>query len=94
MSTASMEVSPVTVRTTSGRGFTPEELAEQCVDKIIHISASAPEPLRAQAEAFRGSVQDLIALYLRQAVNSDRTTVYSALAQAGQSEAADIIRRL
>jgi len=94
MSLGMMEIGPVGVRTTDRRGFTPEELAAQCVEKIVHVSASAPAPIREQAEAFRGTVQHLIMLYLKQAINSDRTTVYNALMDAGQPELAELIRRL
>ena len=31
----------VGVRTTENRGFTPEELAQQCVEKVISVSDSA-----------------------------------------------------
>jgi hypothetical protein len=44
----------VGVRTTDKRGFTPEELAEQCVAKIISVSDTAHPGLRDQAHAFRG----------------------------------------
>jgi hypothetical protein len=42
----------VGVRTTDKRGFTPEELAEQCVAKIISVSDTAHPGLRDQAHAF------------------------------------------
>ena len=31
----------VGVRTTENRGFTPEELAQQCVEKVISVSDTA-----------------------------------------------------
>ena len=36
----------VGVRTTENRGFTPEELAEQCVEKIISVSENAHPGIR------------------------------------------------
>lgn len=84
----------VDIKTTSNRGFTPEELADQCVNKIVSVSETAPEPLRQQAEAFRGSIKSVIEYYLKQAVSSDRTTVYNELNNAGQKELAELIRRL
>ena len=84
----------VGVKTTSGRGLTPEELAKQCADKIVSVSDTAPEPIRAQAHAFQARVQQLVELYLKQAVQSDRTTVYNALTDAGHPELAELIRRL
>ena len=39
----------VLVNTTDGRGFTPEELSEQCVQKLISVSDTAPPAIRDQA---------------------------------------------
>jgi hypothetical protein len=34
----------VEVATTNGRGSTPEEVAQRCVNKIVGISENAPPP--------------------------------------------------
>lgn len=83
----------VGVRTTEKRGFTPEELAEQCVSKIISVSNTAHPGIRDQARAFSKHIESLVAYYMRQAIHSDRTTVYSALQDAGHPELAELIRR-
>ena len=82
------------VRTTDNRGFTPEELAEQCVGKIISVSSEAHPGIRDQATAFSKQIEQLVAHYMRQAIHSDRTTVYTALEQAGHSDLAELIRRV
>ena len=82
------------VRTTAGRGFSPEELAQQCAEKIVGISDSAPLEIRDQAIAFRHQVSRTVEAYLKQAVQSDRTTVYNALTGAGHPHLANLIRRL
>ena len=84
----------VGVRTTSNRGFSPEELAEQAAQKIVAVSDTAHPALREQAHAFQKQIAKVIELYLKQAVRSDRTTVYNALNDAGHPELADLIRRL
>lgn len=84
----------VEVRTTQGRGFTPEEVAERCAEKIVSVSETAPPVIRDQAVAFRGQIEALVAFYLREAVKSDRTTVYNALKDAGNPELAELVRRL
>jgi len=84
----------VSVRTTNNRGFTTEELAQQCVEKLIHVADDAPPAIKEQAVAFRNHIAQVIQLYLQQAVQSDRTTVYNALMQAGQPNLAELIRRL
>ncbi len=94
MSFGSPEVGSVFVHTTSGRGFTPEEVAERCLDKIISVSEDANPAIRAQADAFRDQLRAVLVFYMKQAVSSDRTTIYNALNDAGQKNLAEMIRRL
>jgi hypothetical protein len=84
----------VLVNTTDGRGFTPEELSEQCVQKLISVSDTAPPAIRDQARAFSKHIETLVAYYMRQAIRSDRTSVYNVLNDAGHPDLADLIRRL
>ena len=84
----------VEVATTQNRGFTPEEIASRCVDRIISISDQANPVLQQQAHAFKDNMEEVIADYMRQAISSDRTTVYNALLDAGQPTLAELIRRL
>jgi len=84
----------VEIRTTDKRGFTPDELAEQCVQKIISVSEDAYPGVRDQARAFSKHIETLVASYMRQAIRSDRTTVCNALTDAGHSQLAELIRRL
>ena len=84
----------VNVHTTSGRGFTPEEVAARCADKLISVSDQAPSAIRDQARAFKAQIEMVVALYMREAIASDRTTVYNALKDAGHPELAELIRRL
>jgi hypothetical protein len=84
----------VTVHTTENRGFTPEEVAERCAAKIISVSDSAHPGIRDQARAFQKHIEKVVAHYMREAIRSDRTTVYNNLKDAGHPELADAIRRL
>ena len=71
------------VNTTSGRGHTPEELADRALDKIMYVSKDANPLIRDQAEAFRGHIRQVLVKYLKQAVTSDRTTLANKLREAG-----------
>lgn len=90
----SVDTNGVSVHTTQNRGFTPEEIAERCVNKIISVSDSANPILKDQANAFRKNIMAVIVFYLKEAVKSDRTTVCKQLIDAGQPELAEVIRRI
>ena len=84
----------VDVKTTENRGFTPEEVAERCADKVISISDTANPIIRDQARAFKTHLIKVLSFYMKEAIKSDRTTVYNALIDAAQPELAELIRRL
>jgi hypothetical protein len=75
----------VKVFSTSNRGFTPEELAEQCVGQIVNVSDTAPPVIRDQAKAFAKSIESVIVQYMN---------VYNVLRDAGYPDLAEAVRRL
>ena len=89
-----MNTPKVSVMTTSGRGMTPEEVAELALAKLISISDSAPPEIAAQARAYRERMRLVLIYYMRQAIASDRTSVYNTLTDAGHPDLAEMIRRL
>mgnify|MGYP003345715604 CR=1 FL=1 len=80
------EFGDVKILTTSGRGFTPEELAEQALDKIVYVGSKSHPAIREQAEAFKNNLRVVLTHYLQQAVRSDRTTIANRLREAGYPE--------
>jgi hypothetical protein len=89
-----MKVGSVEVYTTQNRGFTPEEIAERCLDKIVSVADTALPEVQAQAQAFKDHIRAVLVFYMKEAANSDRTTVYNALLDAGQKDLAELIRRM
>ena len=81
----------VMVKTTSHRGFTPEELTEQALDKIIYVGSQSHPVIRDQAEAFRNQIKSVILSYMKQAVMSHNTTVANRLREAGHPELIKIL---
>ena len=84
----------VDIQTTDNRGQTPEEVAERCVNKLISISNNAHPAIKEQAHAYRKEMETIIALYMKQAIKSDRTTVYNAIKDSGNPKLAEYIRRM
>lgn len=84
----------VSVETTSHRGFTPDELAASCANKIISVSLHADPIIRQQAEAFKSHIEQVVLQYIKQGASSERTNIYNLLLDAGESSLAEQIRRL
>jgi len=89
-----MSVGSVGVKTTNNRGFTPEEVAELCVDRLMIVSNDAPPAIKDQALAHKDRMKAVIAVYMKQAIQSDRTTVYNAINDAGHKKLAEYIRKM
>ena len=84
----------VDVATTTSGGHPPEFWARRCVERLIQISNSAPDPIREQARAFQRGMEEVILTHLKCAIQSDRTTVSHAVSDAGHPDLAELIRRL
>ena len=81
-----VEVGIATATMISGRGFTPEELAEQAINEVISIGNNSHPVIQAQAEAFREDIRGVVINYLRQAVASHNTTLINRFKDAGHPE--------
>ena len=84
----------VSVKATSGRGLTPEEWAEMCLGKIIHVGDEAIPAIRDQALAYQDQIRKVLVTYMRRAIQSDRTTLYNLLLQQGEKYMAEILLKL
>ena len=76
----------ITAMGVSGRGFTPEELANNALERIISISATADPVIRQQAEAFREHIRAVLVSYGNQCIKSNHTTISNRLRNAGHPE--------
>ncbi len=85
------EVGSVMVMTTEGRGFTPEEVAERALDKIIYVGSHAHPAIREQAEAFKDSIRAVLIHYMHEAVRSHNVTLVNKFKQAGHPELIPIL---
>lgn len=81
----------VAVHTTNNRGFTPEELADMALEKIIYVGSQSHPVIRDQAEAFKGHVRSVIVAYMKQAVVCHNTTIAQRLKDAGHPELAKLL---
>lgn len=84
--TGAVDVGTVLVHKVDNRGFTPEELAEQALNRIISIGDQSHPVIRDQAEAFRNQVRGVLVFYMKRAVESRNTTLINRFTKAGHSE--------
>ena len=90
----SSEIGNLGVKTTDYRGHTVDEIADRAVDHIVSVSDDAPEPIKAQAYAFKERCRKVIEYYMQEAVNNHMCTIGNKLEQQGHKDLANIIRRL
>ena len=79
------------VATTINRGHTPAEVAKMCADKLVSVSDNAPPPIKEQANAFKKDILNVVEHYMRQAIKSDRVTLYNKFKEAGHEKLAKAI---
>jgi len=87
----STALNSVSVRTTNNRGRTPEELADEALEKIMYVGENVHPVIRDQAQAFKEQIRVLLIHYMRQAIVSDRTTLSAKLKSFGH---ADLVKLL
>lgn len=80
------ELGALLVQTSSNRGFSPEEVAERALDKIIYVGENAPPVIKDQAIVFRDQLRGVLVYYMHEAIKSDRTTLALKFKQAGYPE--------
>jgi hypothetical protein len=84
-------IGSVMVMTTEGRGFTPEEVAERALDKIIYVGSQSHPAIRDQAEAFRESIRQVLVHYMHEAVRSHNVTLVNKFRKMGYPELVKIL---
>jgi hypothetical protein len=82
----------VNVVTSTGRGFTPDELADQAIDKIMYVGEQSHPAIRDQAQAFKTHIRAVLVQYMKRAIQSDRTTIANRLREAGHPELIDLLK--
>ena len=88
------EVGAVSVATTNNKGHDPEFWAHSISDRVVSVGGNCHPAIAEQAEAFKEAVRATALYYIKEAIKSDRTTLIGELEKQGQSEMANIIRRL
>lgn len=81
----------VQVMTTSGRGFSAEELAERALNQIINVGDNAPPVIAEQARAFRENLREVLVYFMHEAMRSRNVTLAAKFTEAGFPELVKLI---
>ena len=92
-STGGVLLGDIRAMAVSNRGFTPEELAENALDRIILVGSTADPVIRQQAEAFRNQIRAVLVSYGHQCIKSNCTTIANRLRDAGHPELTQLLEK-
>ena len=84
----------VNVVTSDDGGLNSEQVTELAMEKIIKVSETAPPAIKEQAEAFRTNVRNVVYQYIELARREERATIARRMDKLGNSEMADLVRRI
>jgi hypothetical protein len=87
----SSAIGTVQVMTTSGRGFSAEELTERALNQIINVGDNAPPVIAEQARAFREDLREVLIYFMREAMRSRNVTLAAKFTEAGFPELVKLI---
>jgi hypothetical protein len=84
----------VDVAATKNKGLSVEFWADRCLDKIVYVSGNSNPYIKEQAEAFKEEIREVLIAHMKNAIVSDRTTLYNLFTQQGEVKMAEILRRI
>lgn len=92
--TSGLETGIVNVMTSEQGGLSSEQVTDLAMDKIMKVSETAPPEIKQQAEAFRTNVRNVVYQYIQLARQEERATIARRMDKIGNSEMADLVRRI
>tara|TARA_S200002703_G_scaffold20912_2_gene17401 strand:- start:253 stop:543 length:291 start_codon:yes stop_codon:yes gene_type:complete len=92
--TGGLEMGAVNVMTSDNGGHSSEQIVELAMDKIMKVSDTAPPAIREQAEAFQNHLRVVLYHYVQLARREERASIADKMQSAGNSEMAELVRRI
>ena len=84
----------IEAKTTNYGGHPPEFWAERLTDKIVSNSGSQDPYIQEQAKAYRDMIYQVCLIYIKNAIKSYKATLIQDFVKSGDTELADIIKRI
>jgi|ETNvirnome_2_130_1030620.scaffolds.fasta_scaffold07914_3 hypothetical protein len=87
-------VGVVGVRISKGLSFSPDEVADEALKKIIRVADTCPPAIKEQVLAFRASIHVALVGACKESAACERDRIVYGLEQAGLVDAVAIVRKL
>ena len=84
----------IEAKTTNFGGHPPEFWAERLTEKIVSSSNSQDPYIKEQAKAYKDMIYKVCLIYIKNALKSYKATLIQELVKSGDTELADIIKRI
>ena len=91
---AEPKLGQIQVATSENGGHSPEFWAEQLTNKIVSYSENQEPHIAQQARAYKDAVYQVCLIYIKNALKSYKGTVIQELIKSGETDLANIIRKL
>ena len=84
----------IEAKTSNYGGHSPEFWAERLAEKIVSSSDSEDPYIQEQAKAYKDLIYKVCLIYIKNALKSYKATLIQELVKSGDTELADIIKRI
>ena len=84
----------IEAKTSNHGGHPPEFWAERLTEKIVSRSESEDPYIQEQAKAYKDAIYQVCLIYIKNSIKSYKGTVIQELIKNGETELANILRRL
>tara|TARA_R100000742_G_C4270782_1_gene89542 strand:- start:1013 stop:1312 length:300 start_codon:yes stop_codon:yes gene_type:complete len=88
------ELGLIEAKTSSYGGHSPEFWAERLTEKIVSNSNSEDPYIKEQAKAYKDLIYNVCLIYIKNALKSYKATLIQDFIKQGDTELADIIKRI
>ena len=89
-----INVTSVGVATSDNGGLSTEQIVDLAMQKILSVSDTAPPGIKEQANVFRENIRNVLMYYVELSKREERATMAQKLVKAGETDLAEIIRRM
>ena len=84
----------IEAKTSNFGGHPPEFWAERLTEKIVSDSNSQDPHIKEQAKAYKDMIYKVCLIYIKNALKSYKATLIQDFVKSGDTELADIIKRI